>query len=310
MPPIAQNLKRIHQIFVELFNSEKAFFSMAKEGKRITHLAISIPLVVVVILAGVLLSELLLYEIVFQNPELSIPLRKFYSFTVTVSIVIFFLWLWIRFFEKRPLKTIGLRGKNAFKKYLFGFLTGIIMMSAVIGLMKIFGSVSNVKLPVTSSLDEVAVVLLLLAAYIVQGANEEILSRGWQFQVIGARYKPWIGALISSIIFVLLHGFNNGISIISVLNLFLFAFLLILFVLRDNSIWAACGWHSSWNWTMENIFGMNVSGSESVGSILNLSVKGPDFLSGGDFGPEGSVFTTIILFIGISFVIGLIAFKY
>jgi membrane protease YdiL (CAAX protease family) len=302
-------MKRLTKTYFKLFNSENAFFIMAKEGKRISHLAISIPLVVVIIIAGVLFSELFLYEIVFHNANLSPVLRKFYSFTVTVFFVVFFLWLWIRFFEKRPLKTIGLTGKNAFKKYLLGFLTGIIMMSGVIGLMKIFGSISNVKVPVSLSADNLTVVILFLIAYIIQGANEEILSRGWQFQVIGARYKPWIGAIISSIIFVLLHGFNDGISIISGFNLFLFAFLLILFVLRDNSIWAACGWHSSWNWSMENIFGMNVSGTKSIGSILNFSVKGPDYLSGADFGPEGSILATFILMTGILILLGLRAYS-
>ncbi|KPK84936.1 MAG: hypothetical protein AMS27_08700 [Bacteroides sp. SM23_62_1] len=278
---------------------------MAKEGKRISHMAIAIPMAVVVIIAGILFSELFLFETVFQNPKISPVFRKFYSLTVTVSFVIFFIWLWIRFFEKRSLNTIGFVGKNAFKKYLAGLLTGFMMMSGVIGLMYIFGSVNNIKSMVSDGSDNTGIVLLFLIAYIIQGANEEIISRGWQFQVLGARYKPWIGALVSSTIFVLLHGLNNGISIIAVLNLFLFSFLLILFVLRDNSIWAACGWHSSWNWTMENIFGMNVSGTEGVVSLLNFSVKGPDFLTGGDFGPEGSIFTTFIFLIGILILLGL-----
>ena len=299
----------MYKTLIDLFRSNKAFFLMAKEGKRISHLAVSIPMVVIVIIAGVLFSELFLFEVIFQNPKLTPVFRKLYSFTVTVSFVVFFMWLWIRFFEKRPFKTIGLTGKNAFKKYLRGFLTGIVMMSSVVGLMAMFGSVSYTENPVSFGLDFLGIVLLFLIAYILQGANEEIISRGWQFQVIGARYKPWIGAIISSIIFTLLHVLNNDVRIISIINLLLFAFLLVLFVLRDNSIWAACGWHSSWNWTMENIFGLNVSGSKGVGSFINLSVKGPDFLSGGNFGPEGSIFTTFDFFTGILILLGLEAKK-
>ncbi len=282
---------------------------MAKEGKRITHLAIAIPMIIVVIFAGILFSELFIFEIIFQNPKLTPVFRKFYSFTVTVSSVVFFMWLWIRFFEKRSLKTIGLSGKNACKKYLSGFFTGIIMISSVVGLMVIFGNVSFIKNTVSVDFNAIGIIFLFMIAYILQGANEEIISRGWQFQVIGARYKPWIGAIISSVIFALLHSLNNAVSIISIFNLLLFALLLVLFVLRDNSIWAACGWHSSWNWTMGNIFGLNVSGTEETYSLISLKAVGPDFLSGGSFGPEGSIFTTFVFTIGILILLGLELYK-
>ena len=292
-------MKKIKELFTELFSPEKHFFLMAKEGKRITYIAIAIPIVWVIISIGLLFSEIFLFEIVFQNPEVAPVFRTLYSLTVSVLFVMLFMWLWIRFFEKRSLKTIGLSSKNALKKYLLGFLTGVMMIFSVVGLMAIFGYLNFNSISLSVGYDTLGIVLLYLIAYIIQGANEEIISRGWQFQVIGVRSKPWIGAIISSISFALLHGFNAGVSIISIMNLLLFSFLLILFVLRDNSIWAACGWHTSWNWTMGNILGLNVSGSKEFGSLLNLTTKGPDFLSGGTFGPEGSIITTIVFIIGI-----------
>ncbi len=292
-------MKTIIKTLRNLFSSENEFFGMARSGKRITHIAIAIPIIIVFLFGGVIISEGLIFQLIFQNPELSRPLKDFYSLFVSFGAVIFCVWLWVRFFEKRSLKTLGLQSKNAFKKYISGFLSGFIMLGIVIGLMAMFDTIGFQEKVEPFSLDFLGIMLLLLLGYIVQGAAEEIMTRGWQFQVIGARYRPWLGAVISSVIFALLHGLNKGISVLAIINLLLFAFLLIIFILRDKSIWAACGWHTAWNWSMENIYGLKVSGTEGVGSILNLSTEGPNYITGGDFGPEGSILTTIVLFAGM-----------
>lgn len=292
-------MKTIFEALRNLFSSENEFFAMAKTGKRITHIAIAIPMIIVFLFGGMIISEGLIYQLIFQNLELSRPLQDFYSLFVSFGAVIFTVWLWVHFFEKRSLRSLGFTAKGAFNKYISGFLSGFIMLGVVVGFMAIFGTIGLQEKAEPLSLNFIGVMLLLLLGYIVQGASEEIIARGWQFQVIGARYRPWLGAVISSVIFALLHGFNHGVSPLAIINLLLFAFLLIFIILRDKSIWAACGWHTAWNWTMENIYGLKVSGSEGTGSVLNLSIEGPNFLTGGDFGPEGSIFTTIVLLAGM-----------
>jgi membrane protease YdiL (CAAX protease family) len=184
-----------------------------------------------------------------------------------------------------------------------GFLSGFIMLGVVVGLMTLLGVVGFKVNAESFSIDLFKVMIILLLGYIVQGAAEEVMARGWQFQVIGARYKPWLGAVISSLMFAFLHGSNNGVTPLAIVNLLLFSFLLILMILHHKSIWAACGWHTAWNWTMENIYGLKVSGSEGAGSVLNLTTEGPDYLTGGGFGPEGSVITSIVLIAGMIIVL-------
>ena len=180
-----------------------------------------------------------------------------------------------------------------------GFLSGFVMLGVVVGLMALFGVIGFKEKVEPFSIDFFGVMMLLLLGYIVQGAAEEVMARGWQFQVIGARYKPWLGAVISSVIFASLHGLNPGVSVLAVVNLLLFAFLLIFIILNDGSIWAACGWHTAWNWTMENIYGLKVSGTEGGASVLGLTAEGSNYITGGGFGPEGSIFTTIVLLAGM-----------
>jgi len=288
-------MKIILKSLKDLFSAENEFFAQARKGKRITHIAIAIPMVIVFILVGFIISEGLIYQFISKFVHFSRELREFYNLGISFAFVILLVWLWVRFFEKRSFKTLGFSRKGALKEYIVGFFSGFIMLSIVIGLMTIIGTVGFQANPKPFSLDFVGVMFLLLIGYVVQGASEEILARGWQFQVIGARYKPWLGAVISSVMFAFLHGLNTGVSVIAIINLILFAFLLIFFILYYRNIWAACGWHTAWNWSMENIYGLKVSGTDGGESILNLSANGANYLTGGDFGPEGSILTTFVL---------------
>jgi len=105
------------------------------------------------------------------------------------------------------------------------------------------------------------------------------------------------------VLFALLHGFNAGVSVFAIVNLLLFSFLLILLILHHKSIWAACGWHTAWNWAMENIFGLKVSGAEGGDSVLDLTTNGLKIITGGDFGPEASIFTTLVLIGGMIYIL-------
>ncbi len=290
-------MKYLIKSLQNLFSSDNDFFEMARTGKRITHIALAIPLVIVFIIGAGFIAYL--PGQLIKNIELGETLTEFYELFVLFGLVIFVVWLWVRFFEKRSFKTIGFIRKNAFKHYLKGFLSGLLMLTIVIALMTITGNISFSKNPEPISLNMIGVMLLMLLGYVVQGAGEEVMTRGWQFQVIAARYKPWLGAVISASIFALLHGLNPGVSVIAIINLVLFAFLLTFYILYDKNLWAACGWHTSWNWAMENIYGLRVSGSEGLGSVLNLSAEGPNYLTGGDFGPEGSIITTVVLIAGM-----------
>jgi len=291
-----------------LFNQDNDFFNLAKSGKRITHIAIAIPILIVFLLGGVILGQII-YQLVIQNLDLPDFWIEFYGLGISFGFVILMLWLWVRFFEKRSLLTLGLVKGKILKKYFIGFFSGFLMLSIVIGLMAIFGTIGINQDHEPFKIQFLGVMFVLLLGYVVQGGTEELIARGWQFQVIGARYRPWLGLVISSFIFALLHGMNPGVSILAFINLFLFAILLTIFILYFKSLWAACGWHTAWNWSMENIYGLKVSGTEGKGSILNLTADGPHYLTGGGFGPEGSILTTVVLVSGIIILIWINAKK-
>ena len=257
-------------------------------------------MVVVFILLGVVCGEILIFKYLLGNPSISPLFRELYSFTVTVSCVMFFLWLWLRYIEQRAFRTIGLFPKSILRHYSLGFLTGMVMMLCIVGFIALTGNVHVQNRRVNISVIRIfSSSFVMLFAYIIQGANEEIISRGWQFQVIGRKYSPWLGALVSSILFALLHISASGANLIAFLNLLLFSLLLVLFVLKHQSIWAACGWHSAWNWMMGSVLGLKVSGRNEVGTLFDLRITGSKLISGGKYGPEGSIVATVVLLFGV-----------
>ena len=289
----------IRKLFDKVLNPQNTFFTQANTAKRLPHIALSSLLLPLMFIAGgaVITNFAILPLITSVAGDLTGYSELLFYLIFLYTIVVFLIFIWVKFFEKRPFITVGLQGYHKLKKYLLGFGTGFLMMSIIVGLMWLSGNI-EIKLQSFDSIPLISV-LAFLIGYILQGGSEEILARGWQFQVISVRNTPWLGALITSIVFALLHGFNNSVTVLAIFNLFLFAILLVLFVMNDTSIWRACGWHSAWNWTMGNVYGLEVSGSSTNPSLIHSTQVGNNILNGGGFGPEGSLYATIILALGI-----------
>jgi membrane protease YdiL (CAAX protease family) len=215
--------------------------------------------------------------------------------------VFLFLWLWTKFYEKRPFSSLGFERGDALRQYGRGLLLGALLFSGAIGLMAVFGFVApEAGDPTQQGLAALGGVLIVAIGWLVQGAGEEVLTRGWMMPVLGARTKPWVGIVVSSLFFAALHGLNPNLSVLALVNLALFGLFAAFYALREGSLWGICALHSVWNWVQGNIFGLQVSGSEFGGGILfNLQATGPDWFTGGAFGPEGGLAVTLMLLLGI-----------
>ena len=122
--------------------------------------------------------------------------------------------------------------------------------------------------------------------------------------VLGARYNIGIGLFISSTLFGLLHLTNPNVSFIAVINIILIGIFYGLYVIKTNDLWAVCGMHSAWNFAQGNLFGFEVSGiNVEVSSLMDLNLVGNDFISGGIFGPEAGIASTVVLLISIGILI-------
>ena len=136
----------------------------------------------------------------------------------------------------------------------------------------------------------------LLILFIVQSSFEEVVSRSFMIPSITSRSNVWVALFISSALFAVLHLFNDNITVLSTLNIFLAGALLGILYIRYESIWPAISFHAAWNFFQGSFFGFEVSGNE-VYSYLDTTETGPDLLTGGTFGFEGSIICTLLLII-------------
>jgi membrane protease YdiL (CAAX protease family) len=142
-------------------------------------------------------------------------------------------------------------------------------------------------------------VLVLLIGWIVQGGAEEILARGYLLPVVGSRYGTLLGIFVSSLVFAIWHLLNPNLSLLAVINLFLYGIFAAFYALYEGGLWGVCAFHSVWNWVQGNFYGFEVSGAAFGGSsLLKLQESGPDWFTGGKFGPEGGLAVTLVLVAG------------
>lgn len=213
--------------------------------------------------------------------------------------VILAYFLWIRLFEKRNFSSIGLKlNKSFFKKYFKGFSIGVLLMLIDTILIIVFAG-GKISINNNLSLEVVGIVLLLMFGWLIQGAEEEIIIRGHMMPMLSKSMPVIVSIIISSSYFAILHLGNPNVSILAILNLFLFGASMAVYALKEESIVGVCALHSAWNFTQGNIFRFPVSGLEANSiSILNLQVKG-NILDGGAFGPEGGLIETIVVIVFI-----------
>lgn len=93
-----------------------------------------------------------------------------------------------------------------------------------------------------------------------------------------------------------MHLGNQHVTFLSIASIILSGLTMGLYMLKTDNLWGVAGLHAAWNFTQGNIFGVAVSGSGAGASLLSFSAKAgaPEWLSGGSFGTEGSLFSCLV----------------
>lgn len=288
------------------FSNEVGIFEKAKEAKyKMNFVLISLIGLTLVIVTSVIGGSI---GLVLYQARLIGPVTQFIVFNLVLNFLLLIgaVWLVVTKIEKRRFKDIGFEKHNSLKKYVRGFQIGIILMSLCTLVMYLGGGITIVR-GINKPSNYIVIVFLTLIGWIVQGAGEEILCRGWMLSIIGKRYNVIFAVVVTSIMFTVLHGLNSSISYIALVNLFIYGVFAALYVVWEKGLWGVCGFHSAWNWMQGNILGIEVSGNRVVGgSLINLKAVGNPLLSGNGFGVEGSIVCTIILLVGILLLIKMI----
>lgn len=200
--------------------------------------------------------------------------------------------------SKRSARQIGYNLSHMSKNLLLGFTVGIITITLSFLLLFITGQVEIIGINTSAIVS--GKFWMCLVIFISVGFGEETFVRGFMMTVLKTTRRPVLVLLLPSLLFSVLHLFNQGYGLVPFINIFLLGVLFSVLFLRSGSIWAPIMAHFIWNWMQGCFFGMNVSGFQTV-SILKLSVTGKHLLlTGGTFGNEGSLLITIVLLVTIA----------
>lgn len=221
----------------------------------------------------------------------------YYELFSFVFILLLFIF-WVKVIEKNSLSTLGFVKKNWLKYLGWGILLSLLQMG-VIALVYQVGGIGTFELN-ELSLEPILFILGLLPFWLLQGGTEEVATRGWLLTRIAARTNLPLAIGISSSLFGILHLGNAGVTFLSVLNIILDGVLAALLFIYTDSIWLVVAQHGTWNYVQGNLLGFQVSGTGADASIFSFTMgSGPDWLTGGAFGAEGSIITTLVLLLSV-----------
>jgi membrane protease YdiL (CAAX protease family) len=199
--------------------------------------------------------------------------------------------------ERRPLASVGLpTGAPALVALGRGAVMGCVLIGGAVLAMAIPGWVTWRATTGGGSiiLAGGSLGLLLAGAAFV----EELLFRGYPFQLLERRFGAVTAIAATSVAFSALHAANPNAAALPLVNITLAGVLLAVAYLRTRSLWFATGVHFGWNWIM-GVSELSVSGLEMTMPGFDPIVRGPDLLTGGQFGPEGGLLVTAMSLLGI-----------
>lgn len=202
-------------------------------------------------------------------------------------------WAWSRFVERRSLATMGLTGAQRLRPYLAGLATGVgMMVLAVTAIWLAGGYIGRDILPAFASPASLFWIAILLPCFAFQSGVEEFIFRGWLLSTATRRWNLAAGFIASSIAFAFLH-FSPHQPFREIIMTFAFGLFACAWAWRAGSIWGVMGWHAGWNWITGVGFAVPITGFDLQlpALVVQLMPSGPDFLTGGPGGPEGSVLT-------------------
>jgi membrane protease YdiL (CAAX protease family) len=202
-------------------------------------------------------------------------------------------WMSLRIFEGRDLLDAGLWWNRASSSnLLIGFAGGIGAATAVLLPPLVFRAASLVRSPEdTPTAGSVIFVAALLSAGVL---GEELLFRGYAFQLLLASIGPYATIIPLGVMFALLHGANPNASNLGLVNTGAFGVLFGYAYLRSRDLWLPIGLHIGWNFTLP-LFGVNLSGLRMKVTGYEMSWTAGALWSGGEYGPEASVLTSAVV---------------
>ncbi|CAM3575302.1 CPBP family intramembrane glutamic endopeptidase [Paenibacillus lupini] len=209
---------------------------------------------------------------------------------------VFAMYTW---FERNHGWSLGLKQQFGGTLATQGFFAGFILMSISAILIWAAGGIGWEA----STWNQTLILSLLdgIVLFLFVALSEELFSRGYVQGLIKYHYGRTPAIIVSSMIFAFMHSLNPNMfeTPYPFINICLAGILFAVARELTGGLWWPIGLHMSWNFFQGYVYGFQVSGTDPVPAVLQVTDNGPIQLSGGDFGAEGSYIASLVLILGI-----------
>jgi len=250
-----------------------------------------IPILVVTFI--IVLNQFLILPLM---PIFNDSLEEIFSFSGTSNLADEAFCLFLSIFlmtkiSKLKIEQLGFTKDNIVFSYLKGALFGTLQIFTV------FFIIFGLKAIDVYYVGNISILLLIkvFIIFIFQALLEEILFRGYLMpffsKVIGIKFT----ITLLSFLFTCIHLFNPNLDIIGLANVFLAGVTFSLIYYYTGNLWLVGAMHTLWNFILGFIVGSQISGIITYNSVFfSIPVENKDLISGGVFGFEASIVTTIV----------------
>ena len=250
-----------------------------------------IPILVVIFI--IIINQFLILPLM---PIFNDSLEEIFSFSGTSNLVDEAFCLFLSIFlmtkiSKLKIEQLGFTKDNIVFSYLKGALFGTLQIFTV------FFIIFGLKAIDVYYVGNISILLLIkvFIIFIFQGLLEEVLFRGYLMpffsKVIGIKFT----IILLSFLFTCIHLINPNLDIIGLANVFLAGVTFSLIYYYTGNLWIVGAMHTLWNFILGFIVGSQISGIITYHSIFfSIPVENKDLISGGAFGFEASIVTTVV----------------
>lgn len=163
----------------------------------------------------------------------------------------------------------GLIGISILSSLSLGLGLGVLSLAVVFSLQLWLGWCNFQNVETRDIASKLPIVLIALFV----GGIEELVFRGFLFTELQKDYPVWVAAVISSLIFAVLHlVWEQKETIPQLPGLWLMGMVLVLALVEDGgSIGLAWGLHAGWVWAIATL---------DTAQLINYTGKAPDWVTG------------------------------
>jgi len=262
-------------------------------NKILQYPLVRIILAVLFVGIGVIVGQIILNLLRSALSITNAGVANLLAFVLITPAAYFAYRMYVRTIEKRDPVELGFT--NLLQEVGLGSLLGFGLFASVIGFLWLLGFYR------VNGYDFVFLSLIgALTSAFVSAFVQELIFRAVIYRIAEEWLGTWRALAVSALLFGLIHLTSSGATLFSALAVALQAGVVLAAAYAlTHRLWLTLGIHLAWDFANDGIFGVGVAGQTgtAIKGLLQASLSGPKWLTGGALGVEASVITLMVMLI-------------